>query len=111
LALRVQAGKRRQKRRVDVQHPVGERGKQGRTCQPHEPGQADDIHGARLENAHYGAIVRVSIRVLVGVQVHRFDPGRAGARQSAGVRTVRDNDRDLGIQPALCDGIDDRLEI
>ena len=49
LTLRVEAGKRGQQRRVDVEDAVRKRVEQRRADQPHEAGEADQLHAARRE--------------------------------------------------------------
>ena len=47
LPLRVEAGKRGQQRRMDVQDPVGKCVEQRRANQTHEPGEAHEIDVSR----------------------------------------------------------------
>ena len=49
LALRVDAGERRQQRRVDVEDRVRERVEERRADQPHEAGEADERDAARAQ--------------------------------------------------------------
>ena len=91
LPLRVEAGKRRQQRRVDVQDAIGKRVEQRRADQTHEAGEADEIDVPRLAAAAASAaIVGVAIGVVARVQV---DASRCRRRARAAGRARRRGSR------------------
>ena len=112
LRLGIEAGKRRQQRRMDVQDPIGKGVEQRRADQPHEAGETDQPDVVRLQ--------RLRQRLIVGVTRAR---GRAAAPSCASMPasrarsrpaasgTIRDHHRDRGIERAPGDGVDDRLKV
>ena len=70
LPLRVEAGKRRQQRRMDVQDPFGKRLEQRRPDQPHEAGQTDQIDVARAQLLDERPVVGVAVGVVARARQH-----------------------------------------
>ena len=66
LALRIEARKCRQQRRMNVEDAVRKRIEQWRPDEAHEPGEADQIDVARLSTSTSAAIVGVTIGVSRG---------------------------------------------
>ena len=95
LTLRVEAGKRRQQRRMDVQDACGKASSIGAPKQAHEPGEADEADVARAQLAHERAIVVVAGRPASMTQMHSVSiPGVAGPLEPGGILHVRDDDGD-----------------
>src|SRR5262249_28044981 len=63
------------------------------------------------ERAGDRAIVRVAIGIRPRTEVDRFDAGFAGAQERRRLGAVRDDGRDGRVEPAVCNRVDDRLEI
>ena len=61
LPLRVEAGKRRQQRRMDVEDAVRKRVEQRRADEAHEAGETDELDAARAQQLGQRAIVGVAI--------------------------------------------------
>ena len=111
LPLRLQTRKRRQQRRMDVENRVRERFNERRTNKPHESGKADQGNIARAQLPHQRAIVVVSRRPRAMGKADGFDSGRSRSTQPRGIFTVRDDDRDRGIEPAVRNRVDECLKI
>ena len=84
---------------------------QRRSDESHEAGKTDEIHAARFERVGHRAIVRVAPRVVARPEAHRLNPGVARPLHACGIVTVRNDDRDLRVEPALADRVDDRLQV
>ena len=110
LTLRIEAGKRRQQRRMDVQDPCWERVQERAAHDPHEAGQAHEADVAR----------RRAPRAPDRRRLDRDSPAtkytaprcrRPGALKPWSVAAVRDDNRDRGVQrpSAIASMIDCRL--
>ena len=64
LTLRLEAGERRQQRRMNVEDAIRKRLEQLRAKSPHIPGKANQTDAARAKDLDDGAIVRVAIGVI-----------------------------------------------
>lgn len=96
---------------MDVEDPFGKRVEQGRTDEPHEPGQAYEINAVLAQAVHNRAVVAQAVSVPLRIQVHGVDARLPRPYEPGRVRTVRDDHRDAGIELAPPDRVDDRLEI
>ena len=95
LALRVDAGKRRQQRRVDVEDArSGNASSRRRADQPHEAGEADERDVARRSSLASAAIEVVAVGERPVIEDQRLDAGRARALEPGGIGAVRDDDGD-----------------
>ena len=112
LLLGVDAGKRRQQRRVDVEHRVGKRLEQLGADQTHEAGEADEADArARAAPAASRAIEIVARRELAMVEHQRFDAGVAGELEPGGIgRFEMTTAMRASSRPSL-DRLDQRLQI
>ena len=111
LLLRIDAGERRQQRRMDVEHGVGKRVEQPRADQAHEAGEADqaDLAVAQL-------LRKPRVEIVAGSEVamaddERFDARAAREVEPTGIGAVRDDDDDARVELAALDRGDERLEI
>jgi len=60
LSLRIHTGKRREKRRVDVQDPIGKSLDHRAAQHTHEPGEAHNIHASLLKLFHQRAVIVIA---------------------------------------------------
>ena len=97
LPLRVDARKRGQERRVDVDHAVGKRREETRAQETHETREADERDVVLGERLRKRAIVGVARRPLFVRHHRRLDPGRARALEPVRVRRVGDDDGDRRV--------------
>ena len=111
LALRVDAGKRRQQRRVDVEDGVRKRVEERRADKPHVAGQADEPDVARLQLARQRPIVLVARPASAMVDAERLDAGLPRALEPRRVRAVRDDDGNRRVEAAVANGVDERLKV
>src|SRR5437016_666025 len=109
LSLRVEAGERREQRRMNVQDAKGVEKRPADAT--HESGETYQIDVMIAKDVDDRAVVGVTIGVVAGVQESRIDARLPRARQSHRLRLVRDDDGDGCVEAALVDGVDDRLEI
>ena len=111
LALRVQAGKSREQRRMDIEHPAGKRVQEWSTDQAHEPREAHQINLTRLKDADDRSVVGLPVRVFTRCDNDGLDSSIAGSLQACRVRATRDNNGDRRVQAPLLNGVDDGLEV
>lgn len=111
LALSIDAGKCRQQGRMDVQDRIWEGIEQVRANQPHEPSQTDERHLTLQQCAGYRPVEVDALSELSVIDNQRFDAGRPRAFKPRRLGAVRDDDRDPGLQTALGDRVDQRLEV
>ena len=111
LALGVETGERRQKRRVDVQDAVGKRVHERRAEQPHETGQADQLHVARAQVVDQDGFVGLAGGPALVVAHDRLDAGQSRALEAERVGAIRDDDGEARVEPSVADGVDDGLEV
>ena len=102
LADRIEPGKRRQQRGVDIEHTVGERAQELRVKPPHESGEHHKVDRAHLERVDPGALVLEPGAEASARNCERFDAGssRAFERRSLGVVARQQHDR--GTEIAAC---------
>ena len=112
LALRVDARKRRQQRRVDVQDGVRKRLEERRADQPHVAGQADEPDIARLQLARQRAIVARRATAIRDGRCRRVSMPACRARSSpaASARFEMTTAIVASRRPSRI-GVDERLEI
>ena len=96
---------------MDVQDRVGELGHERGAEQTHEPGQADEVDPALLQLVGHLPIEGGAGRAVLVIHHDRLDPGRPRAIEAGGVGTVGDHHRNRRPDPAVGDGIDDRLQV
>ena len=96
LALRLESGKRRQQRGMDIENSAAKRRDEVRREQAHESGQAHQIH-ARL-------VQRGDNQAIIGFPLHSFRRNHArrnaalgGAQKARGVLAIADHDGDFSI--------------
>jgi len=111
LALRVQAGKSREQRRMDIEHPVGKRFEEWSADQAHEPREAHQINLTRLKDVDDRPVVLLSASVRVRRDDDGLDSGIAGALQTRRIRSIRNDNGNRRAQTPVRDGVDDGLEI
>ena len=112
LLLRIDAGKRRQQRRVDVEHRVRKRVEQPRADQAHEAGEADERRRARSSSSCASRASKSSrLANWRWSDDQRLDAGVAGEVEPAGLGAVRDDDGDARVEVAARDRGDQRLKI
>ncbi len=111
LPLRLQARKRRQQRRMDVENGRGKRVEQDGTNQTHEPGKTHQPHVARAQRVDQRPIVVVAGREVVVRQTERVDSRLARAREAGRVRSVRNHDSYPRVQAPASDCVDNRLQV
>ena len=111
LPLRLEAGKRRQQGGMDIQDAVREGRDQRGAHQPHETCEADQIDVSCAEQMDECGVVRVSVGILAGVDVDRLDARVAGATEPGDVGAVGDHHCNHRLEPAVRDGVDDRLQV
>ena len=111
LALSFEAWERREQRRMHIQDGVRECFDKLRTEEAHEACQAHEADIASTQLAHEGAIVIGSQRVSTMIEVARLDPGSTRPLQPRRIRSIRDDDRDGGIQAPFGNGIYNRLKV
>ena len=84
LPLRVESGKRRQQRRMDIQDAVREGLEQRSAHQTHEAGQADQIDGSVRGADRRARVVGVAVGIVARVEVDR----QAGRRDDSGAQRI-----------------------
>ena len=111
LLLGIDAGERRQQRRMDVEHGVRKRVEQPRADQTHETGEADEADAALAQFLRQPRVEIVARGELAMADDERFDARVAGEVEPTGVGAVRDDDRDARVELAARDRGDQRLKI
>lgn len=111
LLLGIEPRERRQQRRMDVQNLVGERVDQPSTYEAHESGQTHQPNITRLQLSRESLIVVVTRGERTMREHDCFDARGTRAREALRIRAVRDDDGDAGLETALRDGVDERLQI
>ena len=111
LPLRLESGKCGQQRRVDIQNPVREGLDQRGAHQTHVARQADQIDGSCAEQSGERLVVGVAVGILAWVDVDRLDARVTRATEPGGVGAVGDHHGNPGVEPAVPDGVDDRLQV
>ena len=111
LPLRVESGECRQEGGVDVQNAVREGLDQRGTHQAHETGQADQIDASGAEQIDQRAVVGVAVRIVARVEVDRLDARVTCAAEARGVVAVGDHHGNRRVEPAVTNGVDDRLHV
>jgi hypothetical protein len=111
LPLRVDTGKGRQQRRMDVHDRVRERLTECWTQQSHESGEADEANAALTQFRHEGAIVRLTRRMCAMRHDERLDAGFACRPESSGVGIMGDDDAHARVQSSLALRVKYRAEI
>src|SRR5258705_7379495 len=96
---------------MDVEDAVGKGVEEGRAEEAHESREADERHAPRLELGHEDGFKGVARRIVAVVDRQGLDPGGASTLEAARVRAVRDHDGDLGTEPPVPNGVDERLEV
>src|SRR5688572_4641038 len=111
LLRRVKSRKRWEKGGVDVEHRVGKGVNERRADFPHETCETYERDVPLTQLAHQRAIVVGSRRPPAMTHGQRLDPYETRALEPAGVLLVGNDDCNGGVEPALGDGIKDRLQI
>ena len=103
LLLRLEAGKRRQQRRMNIENAVRERGYKLRRQQPHITGQANQIHSVRAQAIDHLDVVLLALAPLGEKNLIR-QPQFPRGLEAPGLGHVRDHHRNLhALQPSLAD--------
>src|SRR5260370_28753721 len=110
LALRFEAGERREQRRMDIEDAVRKFGdKKGRE-QAHVSGEADEINMEFVEDGRDLAVVGFALEAFRGNHTG-LDSTRLRALDAGRALAIADNDGDLRVRNSSgCDAIRDRLE-
>src|SRR3989442_14215609 len=111
LALRVEAGERRQDRRVHVDGTPGERSEVRGRKNPHEPGGTDEADPTRSELTHECEVERFPVGEVLGVHEEGFDTRRPRPLQCRRMLPVRDHDDDLRRVVGSRRSVEKRLKI
>ena len=111
LTLRVEAGKRGQQRRMDVEDAVRKRAKKRIADETHEAGEADELDASPLQKVRQRAVVGVAVGIIARGEVKRLDSGVAGALQTGRLSAIGDDDRNPRVEPPGSDRVDDRLKV
>ena len=111
LSLRVQSGKRRKQRRMDVHDPVRVGLEEHGPDEPHVPGKAHQANVASAEFLDDRAFVRIAVGVVLRSQMDGVDAGLAGPYQARGSGPIRDDDRHGGVEMPAGDRVEDRLKV
>jgi len=96
---------------VDVQNPLRIGLKHLGAEDAHESGEADEIRAVRPQRRHERAVVLLAARVLFVTQKERLKTRGARALQTRGIRSIRNDDADRGVEAAGADRVDDRLKV
>lgn len=111
LSLRVDARKRRKERRMDIENGIRKRLEHGSADEPHEPSQADQADMTRAQGAHECAVELIAYRERAMTDVERLDPGLAGTIEARRFGTIRDDNRNLGLEATFSNRIDYSLKV
>jgi len=111
LPLRVQSGKRRKQRRMDVHDPVREGLQKHGPDEPHVPGKAHQASVASTELIDDCAFIRITVGVVSRSQMDGGDAGLAGPYQTWGSGPIRDDNRHGGVKMPEGDRVEYRLEV
>ena len=96
---------------MDIQNPVWKSVDQLRSDETHETGEAHDADIARPQRSRQRQVVLVARRKGAVWQHERFDARCARPLETEGVLTVRYDNSDRRVETAVCNGIDESLEI
>src|SRR5580704_1310698 len=97
LMLGVEAGERRQQRRVNVENAVGKLADETSAQQPHESGEADEIHLPLLQFLQQQPVVNFAIQAL-GWDRRGFDAPRARRLQTLSVGPAGNYHADFSLE-------------
>jgi hypothetical protein len=111
LTLRLEARERRQQRRMNVEDAIGKCLEQLRSNPPHIPGKANQTDSARAKDLDDSTIVRIAIGVVGWHKAYRLDAGVASPFKPWSIRTIRNNDRNHGIELSGGNRVEDRLQV
>jgi len=111
LAVRVESGKRRQQRWVDVHDPIAIVRNERGTEQPHVPGQHDVVGGAPIERPQHFSFVRFATREVAVVDDMGGVSPLTSTLNAGRVAAIRDHARDLCVELSAVDGLMDCCEI
>jgi hypothetical protein len=96
---------------VDVEDGVRELIEKRGAQQPHEADEAHELDAARLQGFGERAVVVGAVGIAFVRHDERVDAGAGGALEAERVGFVRDDDGDAGSESAVCDGVDDGLQV
>jgi hypothetical protein len=96
LLMRVEAGKKRQQRRMDIDHPVAPRFDEFMGQEPHEAGEADELDAGAFQPGIEREVEGLARGVLLVVQHRGLDAVLLRAEESGCVRPVRKHEDDFG---------------
>jgi hypothetical protein len=111
LPLRLEAGKRRQQRRMDVEDRIRKRVEERRADDAHITGQAHQTDIACAQLARQRLVVVDPGRPAAMADADRLDPRRARALERAGAFDIRDHDGNRRVEASVCDRVDERLQV
>ncbi len=97
LPMRIEAAERRQEGRVDVDHPASPVLRERRREQSHESAETHELDALLVEGVLQQALEgRPILSVRTMVDDHGRNSFRRGAREPGGLRSIGDDQRDLG---------------
>src|SRR5579863_1109182 len=101
LALRLEAGERREERRVNVEDATGEGGDEIRGEKAHVAGEADEIDFMLVEDGDDLAVVGFALKAFGGDGASG-DASGFGAVEAGSAFAIADDDGDFGVGNAVC---------
>ncbi len=107
----MRAGKARQQRRVQVHHPVGERGEDGVVHLAHVTRHDDVVHAAAAELGGDDLVRLLGVGVDLLGEREGLQAGRLGALEAVGARARAHHELDRGVERAIRDAVDEGLEV
>ena len=96
---------------MNVQNRVRKGVEQRRADDAHKSGETDKLDAPRGELAHQRPVEILALRPAAMADDDGFDTGLPGAVESSCRRIIRDDDGDRRPEPAVTDGIDQRLQV
>lgn len=111
LLLRIQTGKGGQQGRVDVHDAAGKSVEKLMGDQPHETGQHDQIHIGFGQAGNHGPVEIESVLIVPLIDAQRWNACLPPSLQGSGGRLIAENQGNFGVEGAVLNTIDDRLQI
>jgi len=111
IAHRMRAWKRGQERGMHVEDSAGKMADEGGRENPHEAGQADQLHAGGVQLRDQSPFKRRAALEGVWLDDIRRDAGTTGAPQRRGLRIVGEDHGDARPEPSGSARVQDRLQI